>query len=597
MKKKIFGIAVSLIFALALAVAAAAAEKNSASEKIEGSFGYWSGFGASSHETGRIAPFEYEDGYFSKAPDIYDHDLAKMSLALSLCTYDLKELERVLSEIGFAQIEPNGYYARSNKNAANTEPDNIGVAIASKNIGDFTVLAAVIRGFGYGAEWAGNFEVGMDENFHAGFKKARDIVTDEIASYIQSHQIGGDLKIWLTGYSRAGAVANLVAGEICGGQKFGDAKLYAYCFEAPMGLRVSNGQNTGCAGVFNIVNPNDIAAKLAMRDWGFGRYGTDICLPSPESAGREYEALSEKMKEMYLAYRPAYPNEPGRLDDFRENMHSGGLGAFIDGLLSAGAFVLDSEGYVENLQQMFFDSCAKAKGLDVDLWSLISSAPDVASYLALHHFGEINTAMENSELIFSAHFPDLCLAWMHSLDGEKMMFCNLPFGDVKTSDWFYETVCGAYAKNLMAGVSDFAFEPEGKVTIAEAAAMAARAHAGGDAPFKHASGADWHDIYVNYAISNGIIKPGEFADWGAAATRAQMAYILANIIPAESQTEKGAQIPPDVKESDEYGAEIYLLYALGILAGNDGEGTFLPRENLTRAQAAAMLLRVYALLQ
>jgi hypothetical protein len=139
MKKKIFGIAVSLIFALALAVAAAAAEKNSASEKIEGSFGYWSGFGASSHETGRIAPFEYEDGYFSRAPDIYDHDLAKMSLALSLCTYDLKELERVLSEIGFAQIEPNGYYAKSNKDAANTEPDNIGVAIASKKIGDLVM--------------------------------------------------------------------------------------------------------------------------------------------------------------------------------------------------------------------------------------------------------------------------------------------------------------------------------------------------------------------------------------------------------------------------------------------------------------------------
>lgn len=428
---KSFKIFVSLIFAVVLtfpAAPAAAAQADAA--KIRGKFGYWSGSGQTAYETGRIVPFEYEDSYFEKSSDTYDHDLAKISLALSLASYDFGELEWLLGEIGFKQIEPNEYYLRSG-DKTKTEADNIGVAIANKKIGDYTVVAAVVRGFEYGAEWAGNFNVGSDADFHAGFKKARDIVINEIGSYLDRNQIGGGIKIWLTGYSRGGAAANLAAGEILERQKFGAADVYAYCFEAPMGLKKSNEKDTGYSGIFNIVNPNDPVAKVPMADWGFCRYGTDIYLPSPESNG-EYGKLSQKMKDFYREYRASYSDEPDRIDDFREWAYLKGQsycfksspGAFADELFKSAAGLLDCEDYVKKAQQALVDSCADAYGLALDLEALIFSLPDTALQLAMLHPGALDTVTKNGGVFLLAHYPDLCLAWMYSLDSDYFDLCE-----------------------------------------------------------------------------------------------------------------------------------------------------------------------------
>ena len=173
----------------------------------------------------------------------------------------------------------------------------------------------------------------------------------------------------------------------------------------------------------------------------------------------------------------------------------------------------------------------------------------------------------------------------------------IPFTDVHESDWFYDTVCGVYAENLMVGTSATTFGPRGNVTLAQAITMAARVHAGGDDSFKNAGGGNWYDVYVNYAIKNGIVRSNDFTNYNANATRAQMAYIFANVIPADKQTTKSSLIPPDVKESDKYGKEIYMLYRAGILNGSDSRGTFNPNNNITRAEAAAILLRVHVLLK
>jgi len=172
-----------------------------------------------------------------------------------------------------------------------------------------------------------------------------------------------------------------------------------------------------------------------------------------------------------------------------------------------------------------------------------------------------------------------------------------PFDDVNTNDWFYETVGSVYKEGLMVGKSDTAFEPNKNVTIAEAITMAARAHAAytGNV-IKNANKPNWYDAYVDYAIENDIVSRGELPDYNVPATRAQMAHIFSNIIPRNKQTATNSQTPPDVRESDEYANAIYLLYRLGILKGNDSIGSFSPNNNITRAEAAAIILRVHKLL-
>ena len=62
-----------------------------------------------------------------------------------------------------------------------------------------------------------------------------------LKSYIRENKISGDIKIWLTGYSRAAATANLVAGALDDGEKLGDGvvlkkeDLYAYFFDTQLG--------------------------------------------------------------------------------------------------------------------------------------------------------------------------------------------------------------------------------------------------------------------------------------------------------------------------------------------------------------------------
>ena len=56
---------------------------------------------------------------------------------------------------------------------------------------------------------------------------------------LQSSQKGtASVKIWITGYSRAGAVANLVAARLDEDSSYSQKDVYAYTFSAPNTVKV-----------------------------------------------------------------------------------------------------------------------------------------------------------------------------------------------------------------------------------------------------------------------------------------------------------------------------------------------------------------------
>lgn len=145
----------------------------------------------------------------------------------------------------------------------------------------------------------------------------------------------------------------------------------------------------------------------------------------------------------------------------------------------------------------------------------------------------------------------------------------------------------------MKGKSDDKFDPEGTITIAEAIAMAARLHnicMSGSGEFTQ--GTPWYDVYVNYAIENGIIRNDDFRDYSLKATRAEMAYIFASAVPKTLVKINNVGSIPDVNENTKYHDSIFLLYRAGVLTGNDASGTFAPDTEITRAQAAAIITRI-----
>lgn len=173
------------------------------------------------------------------------------------------------------------------------------------------------------------------------------------------------------------------------------------------------------------------------------------------------------------------------------------------------------------------------------------------------------------------------------------------FTDIDESAWYGEKQTGAiksaYRYGFVQGKGDKLFDPMGSITVAEAITIAARMtdiYYGDETSFK-TTGENWYDDYVSYAIKKGIIKKGDFVNYGKNATRAEMAYIFAHVLPS-GEYDKINKISsvPDVKEGLKYYDEIMLLYNAGIVSGNDEKGTFAPSTSITRAEVSAIIVRI-----
>ena len=168
------------------------------------------------------------------------------------------------------------------------------------------------------------------------------------------------------------------------------------------------------------------------------------------------------------------------------------------------------------------------------------------------------------------------------------------FTDVKSSDWFYSNVSTAFSLGLVNGVSDTYFNQAGNITVAQTIALAARIHNiyyANECDFTQ--GTPWYQVYVDYAVSYGIINSGEYSDYNATATRAQFARIIAKSLPEDAlEPINTVNSIPDVLTSYQSGPSVFLLYRAGILTGNDKYGTFAPNSNIKRSEVATIVTRM-----
>lgn len=267
------------------------------------------------------ATYYYDDNYFSTEATIYNPSLSTMSLCFALSAFGSnldgttnyknksRNAKALLDAIGFKDIETNKFFTEK------PSEDSMGVIIGHKDImveeTPYTLIALATRGGGYEAEWAGNFTIGASGQ-HQGFETAKKEAYRFLDEYINAHKddFQDNVKIWMAGYSRAGATANMLAGQLdddkyIAGIDLSKEDIYAYCFEPPMGamfsdvLPISNYDN-----IHNIVNPSDLVPKVAPRVWSFARYGVDepvIPTRLTSSNRADYDAMLEKFKALNTA--------------------------------------------------------------------------------------------------------------------------------------------------------------------------------------------------------------------------------------------------------------------------------------------------------
>ena len=177
-----------------------------------------------------------------------------------------------------------------------------------------------------------------------------------------------------------------------------------------------------------------------------------------------------------------------------------------------------------------------------------------------------------------------------SLSNFKSVNTYKPFTDVPASEWFAPSVQKAYELGLLRGDSDTTFNPDGDVTIMETVVLACRVHNiyyGGDGKF--VQGDPWYQVYLDYAVDNGILWSASAYQIAAPATRAEFVEILAAALPEEALPAiNTVESIPDVRTAE----VIYRFYRAGILTGSDAYGTFQLDSPIVRAEVAAIAARL-----
>ena len=469
----------------------------------------------------------YTNEYFANGSYKYNPSLATMSLAFAMSafnsgnepSYANKSInaKNLLKDIGVLSedIGVNDWFS------VKPTTDSIGVIIGNMpitvNDEDYTLIALAVRGGGYEQEWASNFTLGISGQ-HDGFDTAKENVLSYLEEYIDQQDISGQVKFWITGYSRAAATANLVGGALdedillSSDITYDYDDIYTYCFETPSGALTDHIKNVTKKfyveeedksypifhNIFNIINSSDPVPYVAPAALKFGRYGIDKYLPSAESdsdytskkntmlsiyksldSTGEYVVDDFQMKKIAVQNWLPFGEKISFIQDDTKNDFSQGL--FLSNYITilSKEFLKSRESYVANYQDEIREICSVVFGASSDqsqklseslisqakdnwgdlllsyVWnvgmnpwgseedalqivsdwvktavkdagitdydeSMINSAgiklADLLLALVTNHPNYFTTAVMNISGLGAAHYPELCFAWVASMD-------------------------------------------------------------------------------------------------------------------------------------------------------------------------------------
>lgn len=180
---------------------------------------------------------------------------------------------------------------------------------------------------------------------------------------------------------------------------------------------------------------------------------------------------------------------------------------------------------------------------------------------------------------------------------------TVSFTDVKENDWFYNDVGTLAGMGIINGYPNGTFLPQNNVTRAEFIKLLVTLIAGDstfvtyDKIFDDVDTKAWYSEYITTAIVLGII---DVNDYGAtfnpdqAITRREVAKLVANSITIQI----GGYKTPFADTADH---NCIALYRYAIMQGSvdpkTGYRFFYPDTNITRAETAAVILRLYKLVE
>lgn len=177
---------------------------------------------------------------------------------------------------------------------------------------------------------------------------------------------------------------------------------------------------------------------------------------------------------------------------------------------------------------------------------------------------------------------------------------DLVFTDVKTTAWYYTYVLEAKDLGLMNGVGNGKFLPEKALTRAQLVQVLAN-YAGvelsgyTESVFSDVAAGTWYAPAVAWAAENGYVNGYENGTFqpDKAVTREQLCCILSRYLTGQGQIFGDQTLTfTDSESISGYALEdVRNCASIGLVNGL-GDGRFAPKNQTTRAQAAAILVRI-----
>ena len=402
--------------------------------------------------------FVFNKAFFTSNSSTYNSSLARLSMDVAIAAYNSSDrsngsehITELFKKMEFENIWHNADYDGP------TGDHTTGVCIGSKKLTPTkTLIAIAVRGGGYKDEWAGNFVLGENSTDHDGFSRGRENVINALKEFISTYDITGDVVFWVSGYSRASAIANLTAaylddGFSYNGISYGKGNVYAYCFEVPACTVSSSAGSAKYSNIFSIVNPYDLVCRMPLMQWGFTRYGNVMVLPY-QYCGSYYndykgEVLDKfgKLSGHSLSSLPPVEmindintimSLAGRYVESRSeyyNKAQDGISAKVREALGGGE-VDDSElpavylMYAYLLKEIGGDVLSSGLETIITMYSTMSSMQArVKKLIQIYHSLKTVKSAKNAydyateEQLKIPHYAELTLAWMETLDGTGVL--------------------------------------------------------------------------------------------------------------------------------------------------------------------------------
>jgi len=388
--------------------------------------------------------FPYSDSYFTQTGELYNHQLAQCSLGLAVSAFRSAD----------QAIDHKDEYARAYLSAAGfgdfvshqfdqvPTAETIATIIGSKSMedekGTFLMVAVGVSGGGYEDEWLSNFSFG-DAAVHDGFFSAAFEVFRRVFDYADARSEGRRVKLWISGYSRAAAVSNMVSVLALETGQITNENLYAYTFATPNNAQT--GSNDFSAGgtydfsnIFNIVGMFDPVPSIPFQEWGYGKLGTTFHLPAQETTP-DYMARREPVERIYREITGEEYTNNLEVNWFIQKLYQ----LIYDMVRTADSYQTQLEGVIDTAWESKSSTLQLLRTLCGVLSSdkemddmLLGEAPTANTLLSVflydlameklglhpNNWNDLNLMMQ----LFYEHCPEVYISWMMSQDDPAELF-------------------------------------------------------------------------------------------------------------------------------------------------------------------------------